>query len=1336
MMLPLQMKFFQSSVNLRCFSFFLGALALLCLLPPSLPAQQQFQGTCARVKLKISQELTLERIGFEAAVEITNNDGTDPLTDFYAELTFSDPQKTEDEEGRDTSDLFFVQQPTLESVNRIDGNGAIGATKTAIIRWFIIPAPEAGGKDPAGQVYEIGARLSAKFQGEDLPSENLLVIPDTITVKPEPLLKITYFQPRDVAGDDPFTDPVESPVPFVLGVLVENEGFGEANDLQIKSAQPEIVSSDRGLVLAAKLLGVRIQDSPLNRKSLNVNFGDLAPGETKKGAWDMIVSISGEFIEFNASYSHAPELGGEKTSIIESVDAHFIVREALNDSPGRDDIKDFLADTTEDDSRIPDTLFESEGNELPVNHLENTTVNPFTDSRTFSVTVQADKSGWGYVQVEDPGQARRPIESVVRSDGRVLDPANAWTSFRFRDPDNKRLNFLHIFDKFDLQTYNYTVTYAQPEPDNTPPETELLFTGEVAESGGKFVVNRETQLFFQSEDESPVAIEYRLNGGDFLPAIPFTLSTPGEYLLEYFATDDAGNVEPLKSATVVLPGSGPRIDELRTRSDNIVLTGDTLSIRPGAAAIEADIPPSESPLTTDVSVFEGVKAFPVVSNRPVSPTPRTEASLEVSGQEVDFYRYRLNGGAWSGMRSAGTPIELSALSSGTQTVEVQGRSQYGTFGDGSPSAEVSWVVEPGAPEWTLDNGPADTTLTNGFTIGVSGPDLELYRWTIDEGFFRAETAPSDPIVLENLEPGEHTLELLGKRTGDVDFPPLDETQSFTFTVEPDYGTDFADRRQVLASFFPDSEGTTVDFSWDGTDGSGATQNPGWYTLLIKLDDGLGNLAFDTRLVRIANISGEPAELAARERAPINPHARGDWIVWQESQEAGFNIAARRLSEPGTNPTAVTSGSLAQESPHTDGRYAVWQGRRMDGNQDIRMVDLTNPGSIVEVTQTADTNEINPAIDYPWVIFQTKAVANPGDPWQIRARNLETGDDFLVLPGIGDQQFPSVHARRVVWQDDRHPSPEIYFANLATGATRRLTDNAFGQFRPKIRGNWIAWQDNRNTQVDIFGYDLLAKREVQLTDTPQNEARPYLEHGWMLYEDDVFDSNTPNFRILELATLRGAPLTRSQGAKFHGSLGAGSLVWQSGPDGQATLRSVPVPALQPVFQNNNAIAVTQGMADRFGSAFELLAAWHKAAGIESVKRYTALAPDLIAETATINAGQPSGTDFPLNPNEFLWVRFSGEEVLDLGIPPDSSVDLQAGLNAFAYDRFPFGYTAHRLIEQIGADDVAAVRVLDAESGLWRSVPVAADGTLQGPDFRIDRVATVLVNMRKPVSGFTP
>src|SRR5690625_1229110 len=200
----------------RAAAIFTGIFLLMTMTTVS--AQQQFQGWCAPVKMEILQEMTLERIGFEATLTVTNNQGQDAITDFFAELTFEDPSLSEDGKTNDASDFFFVRKPTMSSINAVDGSGVIGASKTATIRWFIIPKPTAGGTDPNGKRFRVGARIGGKLGGIDIPKDQMFVFPDTITVKPEPELDITYFLPRDVQGDNPFTPEVEPPVPFTLGV--------------------------------------------------------------------------------------------------------------------------------------------------------------------------------------------------------------------------------------------------------------------------------------------------------------------------------------------------------------------------------------------------------------------------------------------------------------------------------------------------------------------------------------------------------------------------------------------------------------------------------------------------------------------------------------------------------------------------------------------------------------------------------------------------------------------------------------------------------------------------------------------------------------------------------------------------------------------------------------------------------------------------------------------------------------------------------------------------------------------------------------------------------------
>ena len=1164
----------------------LGAFATLACLAN---AQQQFQGVCAQAKVEILQELTFERIGFEATLEITNNLGGDPITDFSAELYFRDPNDLIDSVPRDVSDRFFVQRPRLTDINAVDGTGLIGPTKTAIIRWFIVPKPDAGGENPNGKRYEVGVRMAGKVSGVILPKNVLVAIPDTIVVRPEPQLDINYFQPRDVQGDDPFTDEVESAVPFTLGVLVRNSGFGTARNLKIASQQPKIIENTAGLLLVAQLLGSRVQDSPLDESSLTVNLGDIGPGQTRKGAWDMITTLSGEFTEFKASYTHRDDLGGESTSLIKSLGAHFILREGINNDPGRDAIMDFIADVDRDENLLPDTLYESEGQVLPINHAPDSFVSTPLSGLTFQVTVNALAEGWGYARLADPGQAKYGFQSAVRSDGRVVHPRNIWTNIRYERGTNAKLTFLNIFDKFPSPgTYTYTITYAPPPADTTPPETRLRFAGEVTESGGKFYITPATQLYFTSDDASPVSIFYRLNGGADVPGLPFTISLPGETLIEYYASDAAGNVEVRKSAIVVLPGSGPVLASVTASGDALAMTEDVLTFRPDLVSLQITAGASGVPVTAQVDVFRGIRSWPTLRGVPVTPTPATTATITVGGDNVDFYRYRVNGGAWSAERAVSLPFALTGLD-GNVSVQVVGRSQHASFPPDNQAVTATWTVDPAAAEWLLGGLPETPTRVPLTTLTVASAGLEKYRWRPAGSFYRAEADPSEALNFPGQNPGTQTLELIARRSGV--WQDEEEPSRWSWTYDPAHGSDFSSLPLVRTQTFPSVQGSSFTFNWDGRSGVGVPQPPGWYTVRIRIEDSLGNFDFRTVLVRVDDVAGVPETLAAVSAGPERPRSRGDWLVWSERGSGSPNIRARRASNLGP-VLEITNTSLAQSHPRTDGRWVVWQGQQADGTWDIYITDLTNPLVNTNITESPEADETNPDIDWPWVVWQARSTTLPQATWQVQAYNLTTAQAIGASVSTKDQIDPSVHAGRVVWQDFRDVGfGEIYMRDLEQGSIRRLTQNSFGQYSPAIWGNWVVWQDNRHTQVELYGMNLLRGVEQRLTNTGFNEADPRMEGSRVLYAEDSVGVLTGNFRLLDLDTLRSVPLTRSESSKRFGALSGHQLFWQGGSGASTTLQRASIPGLQPVFRNNNTVLVTAQVAANFGSVQALLAHWY-------------------------------------------------------------------------------------------------------------------------------------------------
>lgn len=1310
-------------------------LLTLVLLPaPEADAQQQFRGVCSKVRVELEQELTTERIGFEATLKVTNNDGADPITDFSALLTFRDI-----ETGEDATDRFFVKPPELQNINEINGDGIIGPTKQAVAVWFIIPKITAGGENPQGREYAVGCSMSGRIRGADL-GDALTAIEETITVKPEPQLEITYFQPNDVQGDDPFTPQVESPIPFVLGVLVKNGGYGIARKVNISSKQPKIVENRNRLLLVAQLLGTRVQDSPLDETTLNVNLGDIEPTRVKKGAWDMITSLSGEFVEFKASFTHSDELGGLETSVIKFVEAHFIANEVLNDEPGRDNIKDFLADVDRDSRRIPDTLYETDGAILPVNHQQTTTITGSAGANDVEVQIVSEFEGWVYMRLDDPGQALLNVARIVRNDGKVLNPCNYWTNIRYRQSDNQKLTYLNIFDRVENATqYTYSVEYAPPPEDTTPPITRLRFAGEHSEVGGIHYISPTTQLYFTSEDASPVSIEYQLNAGGFFPGLPFRLENPGTYAIEYFATDLAGNREANQTATVIIPGAEDGVN--LTIAEPQIFPTDILSIRPSTTPISTTVPVNALRVDGNLKIYQGVRAFANVAGVPVSPTPRETATLTVGGQFVDFYRYRVNGGPWSTRMDVADPIELTGLPAGAVSIDVAGRNRRGPWPDASEAVRVSWVIDDTAPDVQAAGVPETPTNDDpDVTIMLTDGSASLYRWTIANGFYRAEEPLSTSIELERLTEGLHAIDIIGKRGGE--WQEQVSPSKVSWTYDRSYGFDYSELPCVRTVEFPNVAGQAISFEWDGKDDGGVPQIPGIYTVYLRLVDALGNVTRTAALIEIEGVAAQEIILADSSTGAQNIRSWGNWAVWQQNDTGIWNIWARDLSNPDgeTGTVQITDDEeFNQENPATDGRVVVWQGRRDDGTADIFWANLqtqeTGP-----VTTSSDFTEANPAVDWPWVVYQVKLVDNPAVPWFIEAYNLETQERFPVSTGAGDQFRPRVHAGRVVWEDHRDVGPgEIYLADLEERTARRITNHTSGQNNPVIFGNTIAWQDNRDmdgNQVDIWKFDLLKGVEEQVTNTPYNEINPFLVGPWVTYQEDSLGAGTTeNIRLMDLQTHSEVSLTRARKVFAGGSLGNGFGVWVEnlGGGSRQAVASL-LPGLQPVMNTANALAVTPELVNKFDSAFDLLVNWGPTAGVSAVTTYESFAP-LTSRQATF-AGAPSGDDFPLVAGSFLWVEFGQRNMVDLGPGGTDSIDLSAGFNAFSHTGIPVNYTAYDLIASLGAENVSSFRFFDAFAGQWRSVEVSEGEQLVGPNFSLPRVSMLVLEMRNAVSEWKP
>ena len=438
---------------------------------------KQLAGVCALVRVKIKQELTMTRIGFEASLEIWN-DGDNLLENVTVTLRVSPFGNTSD----DSTSLFVFGEPELTDVTSISG-GVIDANSNAKATWLILPLTEAAPIFEAK--YDVSGVLRYTIEGvwytQPLAS-------DTITVQPDPQLYLKYFHSREVFSDDPFTTQVEVSVPYQLGLLIENRGYGDAFDVNILSSQPEIVENDKGLLIDFTIIGSRLNDAITRTKSLNIDFGTVAARSNSIGVWDMVSTLRGTFNNFSATFEYKGPINDDRLSLIESVEiyelSHIVQVDGNHPSAHGlgyidDGIGDFLANLNPDFAYIPDHVFTSDTRQSnftvasAIDKLHPVSVNKTNDDEMV-VIVQRNMTpeeiglltDWVYIRFDNVlAGSGFALEKVIRTDvDYTLVPSfnswqTAWTDYLLSG-DIEENNHIHLFD-FGV-AFEYHLIYCKP----------------------------------------------------------------------------------------------------------------------------------------------------------------------------------------------------------------------------------------------------------------------------------------------------------------------------------------------------------------------------------------------------------------------------------------------------------------------------------------------------------------------------------------------------------------------------------------------------------------------------------------------------------------------------------------------------------------------------------------------------------------------------------------------------------------------------------------------------------------------------------------------------------
>jgi uncharacterized repeat protein (TIGR01451 family) len=730
----------------------------------ALPLAQAEETVCARVKIEIKQELTLERQAFDAEMRINNTTDTSVIENVSVVVKVMDENGTPvvvTDNPNDLSAKFFVRLSNKQNISGVDGTGVVNPGTTSIINWLLIPAPGSAGTSPLGKKYLVGATLKYTFGGE----ETILDIsPDVITVKPLPLLTLDYFLTQDAWADDPLTPEIEPAEPFTLGVRVKNTGYATAKNLAIDSAQPRIIENNQDLLINFAITGSYVDDAPA-QNTLLINFGDLAAGASKMGRWIMETTLAGKFTEFTAKFSHADELGGSLTSILQATSAHILIRDVRVDLPGRDAVRDFLA-------RDGDVIrvYESDGPDTEVTDRSGVaTLTAGTNAAgnaSYRLSFPAT-AGFVYVKLPDPFDGQKTLGQIVRSDAKVMTAENAWLS-KTRNEQTKQWQYWINF--FDVNsTGGYDAEFLTPPADARPPviqfipdrttqeQKQVSFLVEASSPDGKPVTLTAAPL--------PAGAKFTVQAAD--PQIPGMAraifdwtpaqGTTGTYLIVYSASD--GVLSATRSANInVETNTIDRVppaasnDSATTRQNaNItlpILANDSLgagavTVTFNPAAIDLDpatpevdtthtvpgtgtftVNPDGTVAFNPLSTFTGVSTIPyVVKDNIGQPTNVANITITVTGPgnpTGDATTDQPVANSDVGTTSLNTPITLDVKINDVASIGETLTLSMVDLDTGTVGIQTSRITSEGA-WYSNSDGTVTFTPATGFTGVVNLP---------------------------------------------------------------------------------------------------------------------------------------------------------------------------------------------------------------------------------------------------------------------------------------------------------------------------------------------------------------------------------------------------------------------------------------------------------------------------------------------------------------------------------------------------------------------------------------------------------------------------------------
>lgn len=502
---------------------------------------------CTTITLSFKQKNVMTRQAFRGTLTVNNGNKTDELKDVKLYLEVRDP------EGKLVTNREF--QIDAESIDGFKGNLALDAgwtlaadsKGTATI--LFIPTKYAAPTEPVD--YSFGGSFSYVD-----PSTGLTVTrqlnPVTLTVNPSPDLEMTYFMQRDVYGDDPMTEEVESSIPAEFALLINNKGYGEAKNMNLTMNQPQIIDNQKGLAVNFEIISSQVnggEQSLALSNSITSDFGDIPAQSQSYIQWWLNSSLFGHFIDYDVKATHMTSRDNPNLSLIDTVTIHELVHGFTVATDAEVPLRGFLVNDIADIEDCPDEVYFTDATHQGVSKVSKASITQLSDTE-YVLSVTPSATGWNYGVLPDPTQGRQKLISITRqSDNTVLPADNVWqTSYTMKDGKNAvRENRVHFVFEMLGAGETFTLVF-EPVPDvelqviriEGGPEGDMVLNEQLKQLSLAFNKPIEEESFTTDDitlthqgirqDVSQIGIS-PLNGSEYILLLESLTNQSGYYVL-------------------------------------------------------------------------------------------------------------------------------------------------------------------------------------------------------------------------------------------------------------------------------------------------------------------------------------------------------------------------------------------------------------------------------------------------------------------------------------------------------------------------------------------------------------------------------------------------------------------------------------------------------------------------------------------------------------------------------------------------------------------------------------------------------------------------------------